>query len=245
MSDQPFNPNQFDIPAETKKFDFPGQREEQQSLVDRFRTTIGGFETFPQISSRIEGQLGIPELRENVQRGTETQQDITSALRALPKGVRGRSRQSLVTQAQLDRIINAESQPLLESLSDIGGFTERAGARLSTAEEQLGKRLGLEFAEQERQLLPFEKEFSIQETQQAREFTGFTLEMQRDLDRLIKNQLSGVTLTVAERKNLNDLAIAESGYRNELDKIRLTGEQKRETKKAPSDLGSLFSSMFG
>ena len=223
MSDG-FDPNQFDITKQTQPFDFGEEEVAGKEFIDALTTKVQGFETLPQISSRIEGQLGIPELRENVQRGTETQQDITSLLRALPEDVSARTRESLVTDAQRRRIIAAESDPLLKNLATAGEFTERAGARLSAADKELSKRLGLTFAEQERQLLPFESKFNLLVQLNARKFSGYTFENQQELDRLIANQSTGAGLTNAERTRLNTLAIAESEYRNALDQISLTSE---------------------
>jgi len=52
-------------------------------------------------------------------------------------------------------------------------------------------------------------------------------------------------LSEGEKNRMNQLAIAEAGYRNQLDQISAQGEQARLTKKAPGNLADLYSSIFG
>ncbi|RLI98261.1 MAG: hypothetical protein DRP08_08275 [Candidatus Aenigmatarchaeota archaeon] len=96
---------------------------------------------------------------------------------------------------------------------------------------------------EERSLLPFEKEFTLLQQHQARQFSGYTFENQLELDRLLANQRTGAQLTDSERNRINQLAIAEKGYQNALDRIRLQGEQDRETYGYKNDLSNQYSSL--
>lgn len=242
---EPFNPNQFDITREIPAFDIGAQKAEGQEFLGGLTSFLGQQETLPAASDRLAKQLGIPQLRETTARLGEAGEDITSALFGLPEQVAGTTRDSLVTEAQRQGLIQSKAQPLQSNLAQISRAGERAGARLSTAESELGRRLGLEQQERQLQLLPFELGFSLLEQTQAREFSGYTFKEQAELDRLISNQNAGITLSEGERNRLSDLAIAEAGFRNALEQVRVSGEQARLTKKAPQDLGSLFGSIFG
>lgn len=243
----------FEISPFAQPFDFEGQRGRfglGDDILGRFRSTISGFEQLPESAARIGQELQIPGQRENVLRLGELTSGLQNQLRALPGQVAGRSRESLVTAPQQQRIIQSEGQPIAENLGVLAGVQELAGARLGQSEQQLGQRLGLLGAQQERQLLPFEFEFNAEEQSQAREFSGYTFENQLELNRLISNQQAGLTWTNAESQRANALAIAEKGYENHLAGIRESGSQTRETSKFNQSLASFgsdpfFNNLFG
>ena len=241
----PFNPREFDITRETPAFDIGAQRAEGQRFLGEFGEKLAGQETLSAAADRFAGELQIPQLREEQLRLGEESGDITSQLFGLPGQIAGTTRESLVTEAQRQGLVQAAATPLQRNLAQISAAGERVGARLSSAEMQLGQRLGLQQAELDRELLPFELGFTLLQQQQAREFSGYTFREQSELDRLVANQATGAGLSEGERNRLNELAIKEVEFRNALDQIKAGGEQARLTKKAPQDLGSLFGSIFG
>lgn len=240
--------NNFEISPFAQPFDFAGQRAgfgTSPDILGRLRSTISGFEQLPESASRIGQELMLPAQRENVLRLGELTSGLQNQLRALPGQVAGRSRESLVTAPQQQRIIQSEGQPIAENLAQLAGVQELAGARLGQSEQQLGQRLGLLGAQQERQLLPFEFEFTAEENLQSRELTGFTAANSLELDRLIGNQAAGLTWTNAERDRAQELALKEKEFENQLAQIRESGSQQRETKKAPVDLATLLRAFRG
>ena len=244
----PFTPeSNFEISSFAQPFDFEQQRGRfglSPDILGRLRSTISGFEQLPESAARIGQELQLPQQRENVLRLGELTSGLQNQLRALPEQVAGRSRESLVTAPQQQRIIQAEGQPIAQNLAQLAGVQELAGARLGQGEQQLGQRLGLEQAEQNRQLLPFEFEFTAEENSQARELSGYTFENQLELDRLISNQNAGLTWTNAERQRASELAIAERGFENNLAQIRESGSQTRETSKFNESLAAFGSDPF-
>lgn len=128
----------------------------------------------------------------------------------------GRTRESLVTAPQKERIVAAESVPLRNNLIQLSSLAQKFGNRLSAAETELGNRMKLTQAEQTRELLPWETKSTFLQQMQAREFSGYTWQNEKELDRLIANQKAGLAWTDAERNRAQELAVAEQNYKNTL-----------------------------
>lgn len=207
-----------------KPFDFGKQAEAGKEFISGFAGAI------PQIRGETEAALGLPELRQRQQRGAELIGGLQTQLFDLPAQVQATTGQSMVTAPQLARLQQVQAQPLLESLG-----------RLSTAqapiESALARTEAIASERVQENLLPFQLGFSLLEQQQARQFSGYTFENQLELSRLIANQDFGL--------KTQELALKEQGFKNELEQIRLTGEEARKTKKAPTDLATLYESIFG
>lgn len=239
------DPNAFNINRTTPEFDFGAQREEGKQFVQDFTDFLSSQETMPAASDRISKSLGLPDLREQNLRFGEISDDLTSQLFGLPQQIAGTTRNSLVTESQRQGLVQAAAQPLQQTLGQVSTAAGKVGARLSDAEAELGRRLGLQQEQLDRALMPFEMGFTLMENMQAREFAGYSFVEEQELNRLISNQNAGVKLSIAERQRLTELAIKEMEFRNNLDVAREEGSQERLTKKAPQDLGSLFGSIFG
>lgn len=233
----------FNIEPFLKPFDYSGQKAEAKGMVADYGNFINSQEKLGAMRDRISGQLDLPRQRETVTRYGEVADDLTSQLQGMGQQVAGTSRNSLMTQGQRQGVVQAKSQPLLQNLQQVGRLGERAGARLAQSEQELGNRMQQEIAQQQKELLPWEKDFSFLEQSQAREFAGYTFANQLELNRLISNQQAGLKWTDSEAERANRLALAEWSYKTALDGIRESGNQARMTKKAPSDLASMWSAM--
>ncbi|HEC65423.1 MAG TPA: hypothetical protein ENI23_09020 [bacterium] len=213
-----------EIQSFLKPFDFGKQAREGQEFISGFAGAI------PSIRGRTEAELGLPELRQRQQRGAELIGGLQTQLFDLPAQVQATTGQSLVTAPQLSRLQQVQAQPLLESLGRLSTTQAPLESALARTEEIAGQRVS-------ESLLPFQLGFNLLEQQQARQFSGYTTANQLELNRLIANQDFGL--------RTQELAIKEQGFKNQLEQIRLTGEEERKTKKAPADLGTLFKSIFG
>ncbi len=208
----------------SKPFDLGAQAREGQKFISGFAGAI------PQIRGETEAALGLPELRQRQQKGAELIGGLQTQLFDLPAQVQATTGQSLVTAPQLSRIQQVQAQPLLESLGRLSTTQAPLEAALARTEEIAGQRVS-------ENLLPFQLGFNLLEQRQAREASNYQFSEQLELNRLIANQDFGI--------RTQELAIKEQEFKNQLEQIRLTGEQARETKKAPADLGTLFKSIFG
>jgi len=235
----------FSIPGFIQPFDISGQQERfgtQPDILGRLRGTIEGFEDTNLTRDRFSKQIGLPELKEQSLRLGELQGDLTSQFRGAPKAIEGQSRQSLVTEGQRQGLVQEAQKPLLEALQGLAPAQASLNSRIASGEQLLGQRLGIEKADQQRELLPFNFEFSAEEATQARELSGYTSAQSLELNRLVANLNAGVELNEGEKNRLNQLAVAEKQMESALAQISAQGDQARQTKKAPTDLATLFRS---
>lgn len=211
--------NPFEIPSFTTPFDYSSQWGQGNEFIKDYSSFLGSQDTVPQIVSRYENQLMIPQLREQVQQYSETADDISSMLRGIPESVAGRTRESMVTESQAARMRQKESEPLLQNLSTISSAGEKAAGRLSQAQSLLGTYTQAELAQQQKMLQPWEKQYDFMNVMQAREMTGWTTQNQLELNRLITNARTGLAWTDAEKERAHQLSMQENTYKNELDKM--------------------------
>lgn len=115
---------------------------------------------------------------------------------------------------------------MMESAAQFGSLAEQAGQRLSQAQQMAGTMTGLEMQQQDRELLPFEREFSMQDQMQARELTGYTFRETQELNRLLQNAQLGFQWSNAEKQRAHELSLKELDYREALKQITATGEQQ-------------------
>lgn len=238
--------NPFEIKYDIPSFNLAGQKSESADWIKNLTNFIGSQESLPAMFDRLSGQLGIPQLQEQTQRLGEATGDITSQLFALPENVAGRTRESIVTAPQQARMISAEAEPMQKNLAQLSTLADKFGSRLSTAQTNLGTMMGLYQAQQEKELLPWEKGYDLLTQQQAREFSGYTFENEQELNKLIANQNAGLTWNNAERQRASDLAIAELNYKSALEQITKKGEQDRQTQNAPrsQSLADMWATMY-
>lgn len=222
--------NNLEIQPFAQPFDFPGQKRAGQEFVSGFAEAI------PRLRGQVETQFGLPQMREQFLGLGETIGDISAQFRGVPGVVSGTTRESLVTAPQRERLIAQQQKPLREDLTKLFEAQGRLAPALGQAEQLAGEQF-------QSLLLPFQAGFSLLEQQQAREFSGYTTNNQLELNRLIGNLNAGVQLSVAEQNRLSQLAIAEAGFKNNLEQIRERGVQTRETAEFETNLANLaFSS---
>lgn len=81
-------------------------------------------------------QFGVPEIRDNVAKLRTTVANTTSALNNVDPSVTGRTSQSLVTEAQRQRIVNNERAPIAGQLSEQTGALGEQDQTLRDATQQ-------------------------------------------------------------------------------------------------------------
>ena len=238
--------DQFNIPGGAiKPFNFEQQRAENANFLGGFSNFLGNQETLPAIQQRYENRFGIPDLQENYLRQKEATEMVGNQIQGLPQSVNQRTNESLMTQGQIDRVVNKEAKDLLEVYNGLGQITESTGRRLAMAEQNLNNAAKLEMAQLERDQQPWLMGYDLMNLMQAREMVGWTTTQSLELNRLLANQSAGLTWTDNEAQRAHDLSVAEKGFQNALDQISATGEQSRLTKKAPGNLSDLWSSVMG
>jgi len=123
------------------------QKGEEQNLLSGYTNYIQGLESIPATADRYSNQFFIPQLQEEALRLGELGTGLTSQIKGMPGQVADTSRESLLTEAQKQGMIQAKSQPLYENLADVNMAAQSVGARLSAGQQALGQMLGYEMAQ--------------------------------------------------------------------------------------------------
>ena len=175
-----------------------GFQQEERDLFGRFKTAFEGQETLSAISRRLGEELGLPSLR-------QATSNRISAVEDVPQSVRELGAQFAISAPR-------QQQRIAKMLGELAPQATKA-QRLQTEQEQiLSSRLGLEAADRERALLPFEKEFEMLSDRIAREMSGFNVASQNVLNTLLARLSTEGTLAAQELKAANDLALLEEQY---------------------------------
>jgi hypothetical protein len=206
------------------------QKAEEQGLLGRFTGKIEGFEPLSEMSKRISAELGIPELSEERLQYHDIITDLQGTLESLGERVGAETRGFDVTASQLGRIKEEREIPLRTQLTSASREAGKVGERLSERFGTLGTELG--FAQQERALAlkPFELEANLLSDRLAREFTGYSQQMQNELDLYLDQVQAGRQLAENEARRMHELAMAEEEFVREKELIKYTTDESiRET----------------
>jgi len=208
--------DQFNIPSTLTPFPFTQQRAENQNYLTGFTEFLKSQEKLPAIQQRYENRFGIPDLQETYLRNKEAADMVGNQIQNLPESVKGASAESMLTQGQLDRVVNKQAKELLTVYNNLSRITEQVGTRLAIAEQNLNDAAKLEVAQQQKEMTPWLQSYELMNVMQAREFTGWTFANQLELQRLISNQQAGLQWTDAEATRAHQLAMQENEFENQV-----------------------------
>lgn len=218
--------NPFEVTRKTPGFNIAQQEADANAYLDKYTSAIGSLAPTADIYSGYAEKLGVPALQEKSNKYSQLTDSLTASLDALPDQIAGRSQESMLTQGQKERMVTAESQPILDNLSKLGVASSRVGQQLSQAQTNAAQMTGYDVADQERTLLPFEKGFDMLEQRQAREFSGYTFQEQQELNRLLENAQLGFQWTNAEKNRAHELSLKEMEYKEALKYMREEYQQR-------------------
>lgn len=215
MSD--FNPHEFDVSFSPTESPIGEQTSIYDKLNKGYSEAIANQEKTPQLISRYNDLYGIPQMQQQVQQGTEQYDYLGNQIRGMGNQIAQRSQESILTQGQKDRQVNAESAPLLEQQGLLGQNLSRIQTNLGTAQTNASAMVSATQVDQQKELSAWLKQYDTESIMSSMRMTGWTFENQSELDRLIHNQSAGVTLTNSERDRMNNLAIQEKNFSNQLE----------------------------
>lgn len=215
-----------------KPFDYTKQQREGEEYISGLKEHLGSLEQIPQMYQRLSGELMLPDLRKQYQGLSKAATGLSEQIWNVPEMVAGTTRESLVTAPQRQAMTLKAQEPLTEALTRLSPMIQATGQALTSAETELGKRMGYGLEQQQMSLLPFEKGFDLLTQRQAREYSGYTFSNQIELDRLIANLNAGVTLSEGEKQRLHELALKEQDYKNQLDVMKQQSELSKQTELA-------------
>lgn len=182
-----------------------------------YSDAIGSQTKVPDLITGYDQKYGVPQLQQSIQQGTEQYDALGNQIRNLPKDMAQRSRESIMTQGQTNRAIQAEQAPLLEQQGILGQNLSRQQANLGVAQSNAAKMVSAEQVQQEKELSPWLKQYDNESILSSMRQSGWTFENQSELSRLLANQQAGITLSEGEKNRAQQLAIAEKNFQNQLE----------------------------
>ena len=192
-----------------------GQAASEADLLKRYTEALGGQESMEAMYQRMSGELGLPQLREERMALSRQVAGLEETLAGMPEQVAGETRGYDVSARQQARLEQARADPFREQLIQMGRRAGLVGEELTGAEAQLGTRMGLTQAQQEKMLKPYAMEKDILSERTARENVGYNLDSQAELDFLLNRIEAGESLSAEERARAHSLAVLEQTFHNQ------------------------------
>lgn len=189
---------------------YDGQRQQESDYLNRYGQAVQGQESYTAMNDRIGKELGLGDLRKNAFNLQQMVQNVPTVQTQANRGYD-------VNENQLQRIIAART-------SEIAPAAQAATSQAQFAEGQLGERLKLGQADNERLLQPYQMEGKVLGERLAREATGYTQERQNELSVLLQKMQDQQQLTLAEMQRVQKLADDEKSFERQKELIRL-GQQ--------------------
>lgn len=198
------------------------QKAEQEGYFNQYAGAIQGQEKLPDMYGRLRNELGIPELSQTFQSIQGEIFNVKNLLDQLGDNVTSRGQGTFMTEAQRQRQISAEGDPLRTALGRLGTGLEPVAQALTGAQGELSTLLSLNAQQQSKELSPLEMRIDALGDRYAREITGFTASKQTQLDALMdkidrERQLSDREWELAQQLAAEERAFSRS---KELAKIQ-------------------------
>jgi hypothetical protein len=157
------------------------QKAEQGGLFDQYTGAINNQEKLPDLYSRLQGELGIPEASNAVNSYKSEIYRVKGLLDRLDEDVNSRAQGTYTTQALRDRISASEGGQLTNQLGRLGTGLAPLADILTGAQGQLSTLLPLYQQQQNKELQPLEMRINSLSDRFAREITGFTSAREQEL----------------------------------------------------------------
>jgi len=216
-------PSQADIAAYNQKIAASQQQEKldafnlaqrgrESEFLTRFQTAI------PEARTAIETELGLPGLRQSALTAGQTARDIQGQFEQIAPTQQTVAQQVGISAPRLQQRISSKTAELAPALSaasrGLAGTTEA----LALGQETYGQRMG-------ETMLPFTTEAGMLSDSLAREMTGFTTQIQSELEVSLQKLRNQGALDVAEMQKLERLAQQEQDYLNQRQMVNLGNRQ--------------------
>lgn len=214
----------------------------QQALIERMKSLES-----PEVAlDRFSEEEGLNEAV-GVTKGLREQIDrINKTLKRLDEDVTARSMQSGLTEAQRQRLVTSEANPLREQLSEVSAGLGSAVANVQDIRGTISQKLAAFAMGQEQSLEPLRQAVSAAGSmvdfelpfiadKLARDVSRYTAERQSRLDQLLDSFQRGQDLDDAQLVEASQLAREEAGY---VEKVDLYGQVLNEAKNGQGTTGS-------
>jgi hypothetical protein len=179
------------------------------NYLSNYSAAINNQETVPAMWQRLANETGYNALNKQAL-------DINNQLNYLPQTETAAMKGFDVNNNQLMGDINQQTWKLAP-------IAQRATAQAQNAANIMGQQISATQAQQQKELTPYTAEGQFLTDYLARQTSMFTQENEMEMNSLVNKMNAGVTLTNAEQQRLNDLKIAEEGYKNKLQLQQMQG----------------------
>lgn len=174
--------------------------------------------------NELETAQGLPQQRKAAQSLREQVYGLEDAIKRVEPTVAGTTRESMVTQAQRERMIAQQKEPMLENLGTISTNLGRIESSIASGEQVLAQKLALVMQGQEQDLEPFKVALQTQQDAAARLQTGFGEDKQTFLNVTLAKIKRGEELTDKERDEAFQLLTIEKNYQNQVSLMQKQSE---------------------
>ena len=207
-------PDLSGVPS-TQEF-IEGQFASEDVPLQELIGTMKGQEKPLDIFERLEGEAGLPALRESAKSLTGAIERIEDTLFGLEGQVTATTKESLVTEGQRKGMLQEMSKPFLKALTRISTALGRVAGRITQAEASIATKVQLAMRGQEMELRPMELWYSVLTDRNARLLTGFTSDKATQLEALWEKWSRTNQLSDMEWENANLLAANSLSYSQSL-----------------------------
>jgi len=184
-----------------------GQGAQTGQFLGNYGNAINNQEKMRAMYSRLGDELNLPALQNQAQ-------TLTSTLEAIPETYGSATRGFDVNANQLGRIVGTKQ-------AQLAPLQQKAVGQLQTAQNQIGTQMGLEQAQQQKELQPYEYERQFLTDRMARETSLFTQDAEREYNALITKMNAGIQLSEAEKTRAQQLEMQKRDFENSKATIEL------------------------
>ncbi len=177
------------------------------------------------LMSQARDRYGIPQLNQAYFSGLEQFDALGNQIRGVPESVKQGSQESILTQGQLGRISESRQAPLLEQQGLLGQSLGRMGEMLAKAEQFAQTDVGLQQADQAKQLMPWAQAFSNAEILAGMQMTEWSTSNSWELQTLLSKFEAGVQMSENEKNRMHALSMQENEFANTMEQLRFSASQ--------------------
>lgn len=198
-----------------------GQTAQQENLFGQYKATSAAQEPLSAAYTRLGTEAGIPELSKTIG-GFKTQiANVQNMINQLNDNITERTKGTFTSEAQRQRQVAAEQDPLTKQLSSFGIAMQPYTEQLSAAQQGIATKLGLISADQQKQLQPLIMQIDTLSDRFSREITGYTTASTNEFNALIAKIQRQQQLTDQETARANDLADQERAWERTKDQMAM------------------------
>lgn len=192
------------------------------------------------IYNTLESLAGLPQLRKTSSSIQGAIGNVEDALKRVEPNVSATTRNSIVTEAQRQGMVQAQSNPLQDRLTELNTGLGRVTSGISQAESNLGTKAGLVMQGQSQDLSTYKLVLDTMSERAAQLISGFGSDQEYEYKFLMDKITRQRQLTDQEYTRLVDLQKMKVAHDYQLDEIKAQADEasKKSTAYQFASVGS-------